>query len=51
MPVHSKLAGLRRMSVGIGPLVCINNLLITPVDNVVIRLGCQGKGTDDLSRQ
>ena len=51
MPVHSKLTGLRRMSVGIGPLVCINNLLITPVDNVVIRLGCQGKGTDDLSRQ
>ena len=27
---------------GIGPLVCINNLLITPVGNVLMRLGCQG---------
>ena len=51
MPVYSKLTGLRMMSVGIGPLVCINNLLITPVENVVMRLGCQGKGTDDFSRQ
>ena len=39
---HSKLTGLRRMYVGIGPLVCINNLLITPVGNVLMRLGCQG---------
>ena len=36
---------------GIGPLVCINNLLITPVGNVLMRLGCQGKGTEDFSRQ
>ena len=48
---HSKLTGLRRMYVGIGPLVCINNLLITPVGNVLMRLGCQGKGTEDFSRQ
>ena len=39
---HSKLTGLRRMYVGINPLVCINNLLITPVGNVLMRLGCQG---------
>ena len=31
--------------VGIGFIVCIINLLITPVGNVLIRLGCQGKGT------
>ena len=49
--VHSKLTGLRRMYVGIDPLVCINNLLITPVGNVLMRLGCQGKGTEDFSRQ
>ena len=45
---HSKLTGLRRMYVGIGPLVCINNLLITPVGNVLMRLGYQGKGTEDF---
>ena len=39
------------MYVGIGPLVCINNLLITPVGNVLMRLGCQSKGTEDFSRQ
>ena len=33
---------------GIGSLVCIINLLITPVANV---LTGQGKGTEDLSRQ
>ena len=37
------------MYVGIGPLVCINNLLITPVGNVLMRLGYQGKGTEDFS--
>ena len=47
---HSKLTGLR-MCVGIDLLVCINNLLITPVGNVLIRLGYQGKGTEDFSRQ
>ena len=36
---------------GIGPLVCINNLLITPVGNVLMRLGYQGKGTEDFSSQ
>ena len=35
---HSKLTGYR-MYVGIRPLVCINNLLITPVGNVLTRLG------------
>ena len=33
---------------GIGPLVCINNLLITPAGNVLMRLGDQGKGTEDF---
>ena len=47
--VHSKLTGLKRMYVGIGPLLFINNLLITPV--VLMRLGCLGKGTEDFSRQ
>ena len=36
---------------GIGSLVCIVNLLITPVANVFMRLGFQGKGTEDFSRQ
>ena len=31
------------MYVGIGYLVCIINLLIIPVANVLIRLVCQGK--------
>ena len=39
------------MCVGIGSLFYIINLLITPVSNVLIRLGCQGKGTEDFSRQ
>ena len=39
------------MYVGIGPLVCINNLLIAPVGNVLMRLGYQSKGTEDFSRQ
>ena len=43
--VHNKLAGLRMVHVGIGFIVCIINWLITPVGNVLIRLGCQGKGT------
>ena len=47
---HSKLTGLSRMYVGIGPLVRINNLLITPVGNVLMRLGYQGKGTEYFSR-
>ena len=36
---------------GIGFLVCINNLLIAPVANVLLKLSCQGKGTEDFSRQ
>ena len=49
--VHDKLTGLRRVYVGIGPLVCIINLVITPVANVLMRLGCQGKGTENFSWQ
>ena len=48
---HSELTGSRRMYVRIGPLVCINNLLIAPVGNVLMRLGYQGKGTKYFSRQ
>ena len=40
-----------RVYVGIGFLVCIVNLLITPVGNVLMSLGCWGKGTKDFSRQ
>ena len=36
---------------GIGSLVCIVNLLITLVANVLMRLGCQSKGTEDFSGQ
>ena len=36
---------------GIGSLVCIINLLIAPVANVLMRLSCQGKGTEDFRRQ
>ena len=43
--------GLRRVYVGTGPLFCIINLLIASVGNVLMRLGFQGKGTEDCSRQ
>ena len=36
---------------GIGCLLYVYNLLIAPVANVLMRLGCQGKGTEDFSRQ
>ena len=49
--VHNKLTGLRRVYLGIGCLVCIINWLIVPVSNVLMRLSCQGKGTEDFSRQ
>ena len=49
--VHNKLTGLRRVYLGIGCLVCIINWLIVPVGNVLMRLSCQGKGTEDFSRQ
>ena len=47
--VHNKLTGFRR--VGIGSLVCIFDVLIAPVANVLMRLGCQGKVTEDFSKQ
>ena len=48
---HNKLKGLRRVYVGIGSLVCIINLLISPVGNVFMRLGFQSKGTEDFRKQ
>ena len=36
---------------GIGSLVCIVNLLIASVGDVLTGLGCQGKGTKNFSRQ
>ena len=36
---------------GKGTLVCIINLLIAPDANVLMSLGCKGKGTEDFSRQ
>ena len=36
---------------GIGSLVCIINLPITPNDNILMNLGCMDKGTEDFSRQ
>ena len=36
------------MYVGIGSLVGIINLLITPVGNDLTKLGCRGKGTENL---
>ena len=36
---------------GIGSLICIVKLLIAPVASVLMRFGCQGKGTEDFSRQ
>ena len=35
----------------IGSLVCIIDLRIAPIANVLMRLGCQGKGTDNFSGQ
>ena len=49
--VHNKIAGSRRVYLGIASLVCFINLLIAPVCNILMRLGYQGKGTEDLSRQ
>ena len=36
---------------GIGFLICVINLLIAPVSNVLMRLCCQVQGTEDFSRQ
>ena len=49
--VHNKLTGFRRVYLGIGSLVCIINFLVAPVGNLLMRLGCQGKGTEEFSRQ
>ena len=39
------------MYLGIGSLICIVNLLMTPVANALMRLGCQGKRTEDFTSQ
>ena len=49
--VHNKVTGLGKVYVGIGSLVCIINLLVAHVGNVLMRLGCQGEGTKDFSWQ
>ena len=49
--VHNRLTGLRRVYLGIGSLACIINWLIALVGNVLMRLGCQGKGAEDFNRQ
>ena len=45
----NKLTGLRGVYVGIDSLVGIINMLIAPVRNVLMRLGCWA--TEDFSRQ
>ena len=47
---YNKLTGFGKVYVGIGSLVGIINLLITPVGNVFTKLGCRGKGTENFSR-
>ena len=49
--VHTKLILSKRVSVGLGSLICMINLLIASVANVLMRLGRQGKGNEDFSRQ
>ena len=49
--VHTKLTLSMRVSVGLGSLICMINLLIASVANVLMRLGRQGKGNEDFSRQ
>ena len=51
MSIRNKLSGLGRVCVGIGSLICIINLLIAPVANFLMRLGYQGKGTEDFCRR
>ena len=36
---------------GLGSLICIINFLIASIANVLMRLGRQGKGNEDFSRQ
>ena len=40
-----------KVYLGIGSLACIINLLIAPVSNVLMKLGYQGKETEDFSEQ
>ena len=49
--VHTKLTLSKRVYVGLGSLICIINLLIASIANVLMRLGRQGKGNEDFSRQ
>ena len=49
--IQNKQTGLRILDVGIGSLDCIIYLLSIPVANVLMRLGCQSKGTKDFSGQ
>ena len=51
MPCPEYNTRLRRVYVGIFLLVCIINLLVAPVASLLMRLGCQGKGTKNFSRQ
>ena len=51
MSIRNKLSGLGRVCVGIGSLICIINLLIAPVANVLMRLSYQDKGIEDFYRQ
>ena len=44
---HNKLTGFRRVYLGIGSLACIIKLPIALVGNVLMKLGRQGKGTED----
>ena len=36
---------------GIGSLVCIINLVIIPIANMLKRLGFQGEGIEDFNKQ
>ena len=36
---------------GIGSFVCIINLLIIPIANMLMRLGFQGEGIEDFNKQ
>ena len=49
--VHNKLTRFKKVYLGIGSLVCIINLLVAPVGNLLMRLGCQGERTEEFSGQ
>ena len=49
--VYNKLTGSTSVYVGIGSLVCIINLLIIPIANMLMRLGFQGEGIEDFNKQ